>query len=268
MNNLRPSQHVWFYAGPHETVMQSDQPLAAIVTYVHAHRHVDAKASPLVNLTVFGKDGSVWARQSIHIWDGDGDSPERGSYARFQEDDAAEAKRADAANAPKRGWGETEDAHKARLAKWRDERGTEMPARASGENEDGYRARVAKWQSERPVAKYDPAVQADGQAKSNADHGPPRGSPSPYSGGPLSIDDHEPMPQAETAQMQHVEDRKAANAPKPAQGPNSGGSQAESSGPKQGETKEAYASRMQLQAAARGQPYGTQYGQDQGHGPL
>lgn len=197
MDEPKVGRPIWFYAGPHETVMHSDQPLAAIVTYVHESRHNDAKASPLVNLAVFGRDGSMWARQSVHIWDGDGDAPERGSYARWQGDDAAEAIRDDALKAPKRGWGETEDAHKERLSKWKAD-----SLRLRG-MKDGY-------------APSDPSVRADGQAKTNVDHGPPRSwGHSPNSGGPLAIDDHEPKPQAEAAQKQHITDRDKAeqNAP-------------------------------------------------------
>jgi hypothetical protein len=177
MKDLRVGQPLWFYAGGHETVMHSDQPLLAFVTYVHSHRHVDAKASPLVNLAVFGKEGSLWQRPSVHVWDGEGDVPERGSYARWQEDDEAEEKRAEAANAPKRAFGETEEAHKARVEKWRSEPDA-MPARATGESDDGYRARVAMWQSEHMDDRR--IKQAAMDARNNMDHGPPApGLPNP-----------------------------------------------------------------------------------------
>jgi hypothetical protein len=165
---------ILFYPGPHETVMRtSDQPLPAIVTYEHHHRHNDAKASPLINVAAFGKDGALWSRQNVHIWDGDGDAPERGSYARWQEDDESEAMREENANAPKRAFGETEEAHKSRLDKWLDERGERR--------------------------RSNPAVRPDGQAHTNVDHGPPRSwGQSPNAGGPLAIDDHEPKPGANT----------------------------------------------------------------------
>lgn len=168
---------ILFYPGPHETVMRtSDQPLPAIVTYEHHHRHNDAKASPLINMAVFSKDGALYSRQNVHIWDGEGDAPERGSYARWQEDDESEAMREENANAPKRAFGETEDAHKSRLDKWRDERGDRRDRRRSN-----------------------PAVRPDGQAHTNVDHGPPRSwGQSPNAGGPVAIDDHEPRPGANT----------------------------------------------------------------------
>lgn len=72
---------MWFRPGAHETTLTSDQPLAAIVTYVHH----DA----LVNLVVFGKGGEIWQRNSVPIWDGsapDAVTP-RGNHAEFIHDD-------------------------------------------------------------------------------------------------------------------------------------------------------------------------------------
>lgn len=96
---------VWFHAGGHETVMHSDQPLAAIVTYVHAQKHVDGK-SWLINLVVFGKEGSCWQRQNVHLWDDDSTDakpPARGSYAEwmpFQKGQAAKYEAEKAKNTP------------------------------------------------------------------------------------------------------------------------------------------------------------------------
>ena len=65
---------VWFNHGIHETVMVSDQPLVAIVTYVHA---VAKEGHPVrVNLAVFGKNGDQWQKHSVVLWDGEGDHPE------------------------------------------------------------------------------------------------------------------------------------------------------------------------------------------------
>jgi hypothetical protein len=164
---------ILFYPGPHETVLRtSDQPMPAIVTYEHHHRHNDAYGSPLINVAAFSKDGALYSRQSVHIWDGEGDAPERGSYARWQEDDESEAVREENANAPKRAFGETEEAHKSRLDKWRAERGDMREQRRATS-----------------------AVRRDGQAHTNVDHGPPRSwGQSPNAGGPMAIDDHEPRP--------------------------------------------------------------------------
>jgi hypothetical protein len=168
---------VWFHAGGHETVMQSDQPLAAIVTYVHAHKHVDGK-SPLVNLAVFGKEGSLWGRASVHLWDGDGEAPARGSYARWAEDEKPED---EAPKTPKREQGETDDAYKAR--------------------------------TDRQRAEDRRIKQSEMDARGNMDHGPPRGSPSPFSGGPHAIDPHvqAAAPNAE-AEAKAKADKDAADA--------------------------------------------------------
>lgn len=66
---------VWFHVGAHATNLQSDQPLAAIITYVHS--------DDVINLVVFGKGGDCHQRGSVPLWQGEGDAPERGSYAEW-----------------------------------------------------------------------------------------------------------------------------------------------------------------------------------------
>jgi hypothetical protein len=58
---------VWYRPGAHETNLASDQPLAAIITYVHS----DDK----INLVVFGKGGDCHRRASVPLWNGEGDAP-------------------------------------------------------------------------------------------------------------------------------------------------------------------------------------------------
>jgi hypothetical protein len=65
---------VLYNHGVHETVMTSDQPPAAIVTYVHKIAD-DYPSAGLVNLAVFGKNGDQWQKHSITLWDGEGDAP-------------------------------------------------------------------------------------------------------------------------------------------------------------------------------------------------
>lgn len=78
---------VLYNHGVHETVMVSDQPLAAIVTYVHA----SAKEGPVkINLAVFGKNGDQWQKHSVPLWDGEGDAPEaRHAFAYSTDEDLA-----------------------------------------------------------------------------------------------------------------------------------------------------------------------------------
>jgi hypothetical protein len=69
---------VWFRSGANETNLASEEPLAAIVTYVHH----DA----MINLVVFGKGGDCHQRASATLWHGEGDVPARISYAEWMPD--------------------------------------------------------------------------------------------------------------------------------------------------------------------------------------
>jgi hypothetical protein len=78
MMNPRVGDIVWFRPAAHETNLASDMPLAAIVTHVHHNA--------LVNLIVFGKGGDSHQRASAMLWNGEGDVPERISYAEWMPD--------------------------------------------------------------------------------------------------------------------------------------------------------------------------------------
>lgn len=92
---------VWFHAGAHATNLQSDQPLAAMITYVHSDE--------LINLVVFGKGGDCHQRASVPLWQGESDAPaehltyaewmpyQKGQAAKLEE---AEAKVSDSAPVP------------------------------------------------------------------------------------------------------------------------------------------------------------------------
>ena len=184
MNTLRVGQPLWFYAGGNETVMQSDQPLHAVVTYVHPHKYIDGK-SPLVNLAVFGKDGSLWGRPSVQVWDGDGEAPDRGSYVRWMDDEKTSAEGTD--GAPNRGEGESYEAFRAREAKWQEQRKAKEPAESNmklpqvnlgggalwpGPDADA-KAKADREAAEQKrldnAAKADMQWQADAKAKAEAD---------------------------------------------------------------------------------------------------
>jgi hypothetical protein len=100
-------QIILFNPGVHETVMTSDQPLAAIVTYVHKNG--------TVNLAVFGKNGDQWQKHSIKMLADDEAYPERISYAKLpsHKGPAKEAEKAHVADLPRLP-GENDEAYKAR----------------------------------------------------------------------------------------------------------------------------------------------------------
>lgn len=72
MTEVSVGDIVLYNHGVHETVMVSDQPLAALVCYVHA---AIKDAPPKINLAVFGKNGDQWQKHSVTLWDGYGDAP-------------------------------------------------------------------------------------------------------------------------------------------------------------------------------------------------
>lgn len=85
---------VWFHAGAHATNLVSDQPLAAMITYVNE--------DDTINLVVFGKGGDCHQRASVPLWQGDGDAPERRTYAEwmpYQKGQAAKLKEAEKSKA-------------------------------------------------------------------------------------------------------------------------------------------------------------------------
>lgn len=86
---------VLYNHGVHETVMVSDQPLAAIVTYVHA---VAKEGHPVrVNLAVFGKNGDQWQKHSVPLWDGNDEPPEERLAFAYQVGSDPAARRVDMA---------------------------------------------------------------------------------------------------------------------------------------------------------------------------
>jgi predicted deacylase len=86
-----PGRIVWFHKGPGDWLVQREQPLAAIVTYVWNDR--------MVNLSVFDAQGSVFARTSIPLVQ-DGDTVPAGSaYAEWMPYQKGQASKTEALEA-------------------------------------------------------------------------------------------------------------------------------------------------------------------------
>lgn len=156
MPKLMPGADVWFRPGAHELQLLSDQPSAAKVTYVHH--------SGLVNLIVWGKGGETHQRASVPFWGGEGDAPTSGNYASWVDEGGF-----DVLDAPA-----TADV-------------TRHPfeGRPSGGQEDLDRA----WARNGLLLDRARAAQAALDGRRNMDHGAPRGAPSPYSGGPVAVEE-------------------------------------------------------------------------------
>lgn len=213
MPKLMPGADVWFHPGVHELQLLSNQPLAAKVTYVHH--------SGLVNLIVWGKGGETFQRASVPFWDADHaryrrafSKPKRetsetddaynarvnrvvdrpatnhaswineGDFEAIAAPEVADVTRHPFEGRPSGGFEDLERARsvqgnrlQARAIPLGEPHGPEMPAQGFRESDDAYKVR-----------------QAELDAKRNMDHGRPRGSASPNSGGPLAMDDHGPLP--------------------------------------------------------------------------
>lgn len=63
---------VWFWPAHREELQSPDQPLAAMVTYVHS--------DTMVNLVVFSPNGSGAGRTSVPLWQDDETSPRPESF--------------------------------------------------------------------------------------------------------------------------------------------------------------------------------------------
>jgi hypothetical protein len=201
---------VWFHAGSHETVLQSDQPLVAIKTYTNS--------DGTINLAVFGRDGSLWGRQSIPFLDSgrDGFVAPYSSWAEVMPDDAdtSEAFSAQTWQGPPRALGRPAHEYGGLPI--------DFPGQQDGETVEAFDARKAKYRADpsKPytIGHVDDArkAQSDIDAARGMDHGAPRGSPSPNSGGPLEIDDHKPTPSepGPVANLAQATDAKGEQKPK------------------------------------------------------
>lgn len=157
---------IWFHPGAHETVLQSDQPLVAIKTYTNP--------DGTINLAVFGRDGSLWTRQSIPLMDRNAEgfgSPSH-SWAEFAPDNADEEARP--SPQPWQGPPRELGRHPAQYAG-----PGEFPSRGVGESDEAFEDRKRKWQS-------------DADAKMQT----ARSAPAPFQGRPSGGDADKPKADA------------------------------------------------------------------------
>lgn len=81
---------VWYRAEGDDIALDSKQPLAALITYVHS--------DTMVNLVVFDPNGNPRSRTSVWLWDGECEK-RAGSYAEwmpYQKGQAAKTESAEA----------------------------------------------------------------------------------------------------------------------------------------------------------------------------